>query len=230
MGTTYEFSRPALAVDCVVFGLGERALEILVVERGLEPFRGRWALPGGFVRVDESVDAAASRELREEAGVVPGVLEQLRVFGEVDRDPRERVVTVAYWALVQRDRHRPRAASDAAAARWFPLTERPALAFDHDRIVEEALERLRTEVTWRPVGFDLLAPEFSLTELQRLYEIVLGRALDKRNFRKKVLAMELLEDTGRVDEGVRHRPPRLYRFDRAAYARLSRQGFAFRLE
>lgn len=230
MGTTYEFPRPALAVDCVVFGLGAQALEILVVRRGLEPFRGEWALPGGFVRVEESVDEAARRELAEEAGVTPGVLEQLRVFGEVHRDPRERVVSVAYWALVQRDRHRPRAATDAAAARWVPLGERPSLAFDHDHIVEEALVRLRTEVTWRPVGFDLLPAEFSLTELQRLYEIVLGRALDKRNFRKKVLAMELLEDTGRMEEGVRHRPPRLYRFDRRAYERLSRLGFAFRLE
>lgn len=230
MAFTYDHPRPALAVDCVVFGLGERTLELLLVERDLEPFAGRWALPGGFVRVDESIDAAARRELAEEAGVSPGVLEQLRAFGEVDRDPRERVVSIAHWALVRGERHRPRASTDARAARWFPLDDRPPLAFDHDAIVAAAVERLRVEVRWRPVGFDLLPEVFSLTELQRLYEMVLGRALDKRNFRKKVLAMELLEDTGRVDEGVRHRPPRLYRFDRAAYDRLSREGFAFRLE
>ena len=230
MAFTYEHPRPALAVDCVVFGLGERTLELLLVERDLEPFAGRWALPGGFVRVDESIDAAARRELLEEAGVSPDVLEQLRAFGDVGRDPRERVVSIAHWALVRGERHRPRAATDARAARWFPLDARPPLAFDHDAIVAAAVERLRVEVRWRPVGFDLLPEVFSLTELQRLYEMVLGRPLDKRNFRKKVLAMELLEDTGRLDEGVRHRPPRLYRFDRAAYERLSREGFAFRLE
>lgn len=230
MAFTYEHPRPALAVDCVVFGLGERALEVLLVERGLPPFAGRWALPGGFVRVDESVDAAARRELGEEAGVSPDVLEQLRAFGEVGRDPRERVVSVAYWALVRGERHRPRAATDARAARWFPLHDHPPLAFDHEAIVSAAIERLRIEVRWRPVGFDLLPESFSLTELQRLYEMVLGVELDKRNFRKKVLAMGLLEDTGRLDEGVRHRPPRLFRFDRAAYERLSREGFAFRLE
>lgn len=230
MAFTYEHPRPALAVDCVVFGLGERTLELLLVERDLEPFAGRWALPGGFVRVDESIDAAARRELLEEAGVAPGVLEQLGAFGDVGRDPRERVVSIAHWALVRGERHRPRASTDARSARWFPLHDRPPLAFDHDAIVAAAVERLRVEVRWRPVGFDLLPEVFSLTELQRLHEMVLGRPLDKRNFRKKVLAMELLEDTGRLDEGVRHRPPRLYRFDRAAYERLSREGFAFRLE
>lgn len=227
MGSTYAFPRPALAVDCVVLGLGEGALEVLIVERALDP--GAWALPGGFVRVDESVDAAARRELAEEAGVQPGYLEQLHTFGEVGRDPRERVVSVAYFGLVRRDRHLPHAASDARAARWSEVAAVPPLAFDHARILEVALERLRSKVTWQPVGFDLLPDTFTLSELQSLYEVVLGRSIDKRNFRKKVLAMELLEDTRAQTVGGRHRPARLYRFDRSAYERLSREGFAFRL-
>lgn len=227
MGSTYAFPRPALAVDCVVFGLGGGALEVLLVDRALDP--EGWALPGGFVRVEESVDAAARRELAEEASVSPAYLEQLHTFGEVDRDPRERVVSVAYFGLVRNDRHVPRAATDARAARWWPVTAVPPLAFDHARILAVALERLRTKITWQPVGFDLLPDTFTLTELQNLYEVVLGRPIDKRNFRKKVLAMSLLEDTLAQTTGGRHRPARLYRFDRSATDRLSREGFAFRL-
>jgi 8-oxo-dGTP diphosphatase len=227
MGSTYAFPRPALAVDCVIFGFGEGGLEVLLVERALDP--PGWALPGGFVRLGESVDAAARRELAEEAGVEPAYLEQLHTFGDVDRDPRERVVSVAYFGLVRRDRHLPRAATDARSARWTEVSALPALAFDHARIVAVALQRLRSKVTWQPVGFDLLPATFTLTELQNLYEVVLGRAIDKRNFRKKVLTMGLLEDTQEQTTGGRHRPARLYRFDRSAYDRLSRDGFEFRL-
>ncbi len=227
MGSTYAFPRPALAVDCVVFGFGEGGLEVLLVERALDP--PGWALPGGFVRLGESIDGAARRELAEEAGVAPAYLEQLHTFGDVDRDPRERVVSVAYFGLVRRDRHHPHAATDARTARWWAVPSVPVLAFDHGEILRVALERLRSKVTWQPVGFDLLPDTFTLTELQHLYEVVLDRPIDKRNFRKKVIAMELLEDTGASTTGGRHRPARLYRFDRAAYERLSREGFAFRL-
>ena len=190
----YEYPRPALTVDCVVFGYDRGRLWVLLIERALEPFRGRRALPGGFVHLDETIDAAALRELEEETGVKRVYLEQLYTFGELDRDPRERVVTVAYFALVKLSDHAVRAATDASDAAWFPVDELPALAFDHATILGLALERLRGKVRYRPIGFELLPKKFTLTELQRLYEAILGRALDKRNFRKKVLAMGLLQE------------------------------------
>jgi len=224
---SYEYARPALAVDCVVFGLDENDLKVLLIQRKLQPFQHTWALPGGFVRVDETLDTAARRELEEEAGVSDVFLEQLYSFGVLDRDPRERVVSVAYYALAKLSDHRIRAATDAMGVGWFGLDDLPKLAFDHSEIVVRAHERLRGKVRYAPIGFELLPPRFSLTQLQRLYEIVLGTDLDKRNFRKKILAMDLLVETDEVEQGVRHRAARLYRFDRRKYERLARQGFEF---
>jgi len=223
----YEYPRAALAVDCVVFGLDERDLKVLLIQRKIPPFQHAWALPGGFVRLDETHHNAAARELREEAGVSDVYLEQLYTFGDIGRDPRERVVTVAYYALAKLGDHRIRAATDAMGVGWFALDDLPKLAFDHDMIVERAHERLRGKVRYAPIGFELLPPRFSLTQLQRLYEIVLGTDLDKRNFRKKLLAMDLLVETDEVEQGVRHRAARLYRFDRRKYDRLAKQGFEF---
>jgi 8-oxo-dGTP diphosphatase len=227
MSFTYEYPRAALAVDCVVFGLDETDLKVLLIQRKLTPFQHGWALPGGFVRVDETLDDAARRELEEEAGVHDVYLEQLYTFGALDRDPRERIVTVAYYALAKLSDHRIRAATDAMGVGWFSLDDLPKLAFDHDAIVSRAHERLRGKVRYAPVGFELLPPRFSLTQLQRLYELILGTALDKRNFRKKLLAMDLLVETDEVEQGVRHRAARLYRFDRRKYDRLTKQGFEF---
>lgn len=232
MPFTYEFARPALAVDCVVFGLGrsradEPDLRVLLIQRGVPPFEGRWALPGGFVRVDETLDEAARRELSEEASVRVAYLEQLYTFGDLERDPRERVVSVAYFALVNPAEHVPSADTDATRAAWFGAKELPPLAFDHDRVVTVALERLRSKVRYRPIGFDLLPPTFTLTQLQRMYECILGRALDKRNFRKKVLSFALLEPTNQRETGVAHRAAQLYRFDRAKYDGLVERGFDF---
>jgi 8-oxo-dGTP diphosphatase len=224
---TYEYPRAALAVDCVVFGLDEADLKVLLIQRKLTPFQHAWALPGGFVHLDETVDAAARRELEEEAGVSDVYLEQLYTFGDLGRDPRERVVTVAYFALAKLSDHRIRAATDAMGVGWFDLKQLPKLAFDHIDIVTRAHERLRSKVRYAPVGFELLPPRFSLTQLQRLYEIILGTELDKRNFRKKILAMDLLVETDELEQGVRHRAARLYRFDRRKYDRLAKQGFAF---
>jgi 8-oxo-dGTP diphosphatase len=224
---SYEYARPALAVDCVVFGLDENDLKVLLIQRKLQPFQHTWALPGGFVRIDETLDAAARRELEEEAGVSDVFLEQLYTFGGLDRDPRERVVSVAYYALAKLSDHRIRAATDAMGVGWFGLDDLPKLAFDHTEVVTRAHERLRGKVRYAPIGFELLPPRFSLTQLQRLYEIVLGTDLDKRNFRKKILAMDLLVETDEVEQGVRHRAARLYRFDRRKYERLARQGFEF---
>jgi 8-oxo-dGTP diphosphatase len=229
MSFSYEYARPALAVDCVVFGLDENDLKVLLIQRKLQPFQHTWALPGGFVRIDETLDEAARRELEEEAGVTDVYLEQLYTFGVLDRDPRERVVAVAYYALAKLSDHRIRAATDAMGVGWFGLDDLPKLAFDHTEIVSRAHERLRGKVRYAPVGFELLPPRFSLTQLQRMYEIILGKELDKRNFRKKILAMDLLVETDEYEQGVRHRAARLYRFDRRKYDRLTKQGFEFAL-
>jgi 8-oxo-dGTP diphosphatase len=226
---SYEYPRAALAVDCVVFGLDETDLKVLLIQRKLQPFQHTWALPGGFVRIDETLDEAARRELEEEAGVTDVYLEQLYTFGALDRDPRERVVAVAYYALAKLSDHRIRAATDAMGVGWFGLDDLPKLAFDHTEIVSRAHERLRGKVRYAPVGFELLPPRFSLTQLQRMYEIILGKELDKRNFRKKILAMDLLVETDDYEQGVRHRAARLYRFDRRKYDRLTKQGFEFAL-
>lgn len=229
MAFSYEYPRAALAVDCVVFGLDERDLKVLLIQRRLAPFQHAWALPGGFVRLDETLDEAARRELAEEAGVTDVYLEQLYTFGALARDPRERVVTVAYYALAKLSDHRIRAATDAMGVGWFALDDLPKLAFDHAEIIELAHERLRGKVRYAPVGFELLPPRFSLTQLQRLYEIILGAELDKRNFRKKLLAMDLLVETDEYEQGVRHRAARLYRFDRRKYDRLTKQGFEMQI-
>lgn len=223
----YEFPRPALTVDCVVFGLDEGALKVLLIRRGLPPYEGALALPGGFVRMDETLDAAARRELAEEAGIERVFLEQLYTFGELDRDPRGRTVSVAYYALVKLSDHRIRAATDAREALWCEVARVPGLAFDHRRILEVARERLRGKVRYKPIGFELLPAKFSLTELQRLYEVILERPLDKRNFRKKILAMGLLEDLDELQQGVPHRAARLFRFDKRRYAELEKEGFNF---
>jgi 8-oxo-dGTP diphosphatase len=227
MNHTYAYPRAALTVDCVVFGLDENDLKVLLIQRKLQPFQHAWALPGGFVRVDETLDIAARRELEEEAGVRDVYLEQLYTFGDLGRDPRERIVTVAYYALAKLSDHGIRAATDAMGVGWFALDELPKLAFDHTHIIETARERLRGKVRYAPIGFELLPPRFSLTQLQRLYEIVLGTDLDKRNFRKKILSMDLLVETDEVEHGVRHRAARLYKFDRRKYDRLAKQGFEF---
>src|SRR5690349_24332263 len=154
MSYSYQYPRAALTVDCVVFGFDESELKVLLIQRGLEPFKGRWAFPGGFVCVEETVDEAARRELAEETGLKGVFLEQLYTFGEVDRDPRERVVSVAYYALVKLTDHTTQAATDAADARWFPVSRVPKLAFDHGEILTTALARLKGKVRYQPIGFE----------------------------------------------------------------------------
>jgi len=229
MPYAYEYPRAALTVDCVVFGFDEGELKVLLIERALEPFKGKWALPGGFVRVDETVDDAARRELAEEAGLKDVFLEQLYTFGAVNRDPRERVVSVAYYALVKLAAHDTRAATDAADARWFPISKVPKLAFDHADILATALTRLKGKVRYQPIGFELLPPKFTLSQLQHLYESVLETDLDKRNFRKKVLGFGLLVPLKETRMTGRHRPAQLFRFDTDKYEKLIRKGFLFEL-
>jgi 8-oxo-dGTP diphosphatase len=229
MPHTYQYPRAALTVDCVVFGLDESELKVMLIQRDLAPFEGKWALPGGFVRVDETLDEAARRELEEETGLRKIFLEQLYTFSALDRDPRERVISVAYYALVNLRDHHVQAATDARDAAWFGVHDVPSLAFDHAEILRLALDRLRGKLRYQPVGFELLPKKFTLSELQRLYELVLERDLDKRNFRKRVLAMDLLEETDEVQQDVAHRAARLYRFDERKYRRLLKSGFHFEL-
>ncbi|MEO7331417.1 MAG: NUDIX domain-containing protein [Minicystis sp.] len=229
MSFTYPYARPALAVDCVVFGLDDAGLQILLIQRDLAPFQGKWALPGGFVHLDETLDEAARRELVEETGLEKVYLEQLYTFSALDRDPRERVVTVTYYALVKLTDHRVKAATDAREAAWFAVADLPTLAFDHEEIAQRALLRLKGKVQYQPIGFELLPPRFTLTQLQRLYETVLEREIDKRNFRKKVLGMGFLEETDEVEQDVAHRAARLYRFDKKRYRELEKEGFHFEL-
>ena len=177
--------------------------------------------------MDETLEEAARRELAEETGVTRVFLEQLYTFGDVDRDPRERVVAVAYYGLVKLGDHRVRAATDARNAGWFSVHDAIDLAFDHDRVVQVALERLKGKVRYQPIGFELLPPKFTLRELQALYETVLEAELDRRNFRKKILGMDLLVELDEVEKDVAHRAARLYRFDRTRYRQLVRAGFNF---
>jgi 8-oxo-dGTP diphosphatase len=231
MPYSYEFERPGLTVDCVIFGLDldEESLKVMLIERDLEPFAGMWAIPGGFVRSGESLEQGAARELREETGITDVFLEQLYTFGDPGRDPRGWIVSVAYYALVSPDRHVVTATTDARQARWFPVTALPRLAFDHDEILRVALERLRGKLTYAPVGFELLPQKFTIKQLQKLYEIVLGRKLDNRNFRKKIFSMDVLRELGEMQKGVPHRAARLYRFDERKYRQLVKRGLSFEL-
>ncbi|HVY45785.1 MAG TPA: NUDIX domain-containing protein [Minicystis sp.] len=223
----YEYPRAALAVDCAVFGLDEGDLKLLLIQRAIAPFRGGWALAGGFLRMDETLEQAAARELREETGLERVYLEQVQAFSAIGRDPRERVVSVAFFGLVKLKDHRVRAATDARDAAWFSTNDLPTLAFDHASIVEAALRRLRVRARREPIGLELLPPKFTLSELQRLYEVILERPLDKRNFRKKVLATGLVVELGEVEKDVAHRAARLYRFDARRYEQLRARGIDF---
>ena len=183
---SYEYPHPALTTDCVVFGFDGSGLNLLLVERGLKPYKGKWALPGGFVRIDE------------ETGVMDIYIEQLQAFSRVDRDPRERVVTVAFLAFVRQEGYEVIAGDDAAKAQWFPVDMLPDLAFDHSEIVRVALDKLRWKITYEPLAFRLLNKEFTMTQVQTIYEAVLGQKFDRRNFHKKMTAMGYIVATDGV--------------------------------
>ena len=214
-----------VTVDIVIFTIQEQVLKVLLVKRLIPPFVGQCAIPGGFVLEDEDLDEAALRELREETGVSDVYLEQLYSFGKVDRDPRGRVVTVAYFALISADRMLT-AGSDAAEAAWYAVDDLPPLAFDHSEIVEYALERLRNKLEYTTVGFQLLPPKFTLTELQAVYEAILGKNLDKRNFRRKMSVLKILKPLNEYRRGGQ-RPAQLYRFVAARFEKLKDKGILF---
>ncbi len=207
-----EHHYPAMTVDVVIFTLERGTLHVLLVQRKHPPFEGAWAIPGGFIHADEPIEAAARRELAEETGVHDVYLEQLYTFGEPGRDPRGRVISVAYIAIVRSETQLLQAADDAADVRWFPVKHLPRpLAFDHDLIVQYAVDRVRSKLEYTTLAFQLLPAVFSLPELKHTYEQILGEPLDRGNFYRKIKAAELLEETNSFREG-KGRPARLYRF------------------
>jgi 8-oxo-dGTP diphosphatase len=210
MPYTYPHPHPAVTTDIVIFTIHEDELKVLLIRRAGEPFRNRWALPGGFVGIDEDLEACALRELREETGITGVYLEQLYTFGAPDRDPRERVITVAYYALVPIDRLHIRPASDASEVDWFSCGRLPPPAFDHAQIIAMAQQRLAAKLDYSTIALQFMPRRFSLGELQKVYEIILGAPQDKRNFRKRVMSYGCLEDTGEQRRNGNHRPARLY--------------------
>ncbi|HLY98335.1 MAG TPA: NUDIX domain-containing protein [Candidatus Angelobacter sp.] len=215
-----------VTVDIVIFTIQSGMLKVLLVKRAIPPFAGQFAIPGGFVHKDESLDQAALRELREETGVANVYLEQLYSFGDPGRDPRGRVVTVAYYALISADSSPLAAGTDAAEANWFPVSKLPPLAFDHRTILDYALERLRNKLEYTTVGFQLLPPNFTLTELQGVYEAILGKTLDKRNFRRKLALLKILKPVREYRRGGQ-RPAQLYKFVASHFEKLKDKGILF---
>ena len=188
----YKYEHPAVTTDCVIFTYEDWKLKVLLVKRGGEPYKGEWALPGGFLRGDETAREGALRELREETALEASAIGELGVFSKPDRDPRERVITIAFYALVKPSE--VEGGDDADEAAWFSIDELPELAFDHADIIHSALERLKRDIHFEPIGFDLLDEEFTIPDLQRLYEIILGVKFDRRNFQRKILSSGILEE------------------------------------
>jgi 8-oxo-dGTP diphosphatase len=207
----YQYPHPAVTTDVAVFALRDRQLQLLLIRRAQEPYKDRWALPGGFLEIDEDLDSCAKRELEEETGVADLYMEQLYTFGRPDRDPRERVISVTYYALVSADKLSLSAGSDAAEAAWFPLRRLPELAFDHAEIIRLARERLAAKTHYSTIAFQLMPETFTLSELQSVYEILRNEKLDKRNFRKWALALNRLEEIGGKRRNGNHRPAKIYR-------------------
>lgn len=210
MSYSYTHPHPAVTTDIVLFTIRDHRLEVLLIRRGNDPFKDSWALPGGFVDIDEDLAGCASRELEEETGVAGVYLEQLYTFGTPGRDPRERVISVAYYALVPPDRISIRAASDAKEVAWFKLDKLPPLAFDHESIVAMAHRRLSPKLNYSTIALQFMPEKFTLNELQQVYGSIFGEKLDKRNFRKRVLTLDCVRDTGESRRNGNHRPAHLY--------------------
>ena len=219
----YKYPHPAVTTDCVIFGFDGRELQVLLIERGIEPFKGKWAFPGGFLNMDETAGEGALRELKEETGLENAYIEQFNTYSDPGRDPRERVITIAHYALVRIQE--VKGGDDAAKAQWFPIDEVPQLAFDHDKILRDAMRKLRERIHFEPIGFELLPEKFTMKELQILYESILGVKFDRRNFAKKMMHYELLNQ---LDETVRPTAKRdalLYSFNKENYELFKKKGF-----
>ena len=219
----YKYPHPAVTTDCVIFGFDGSELQVLLIERGIEPFKGKWAFPGGFLNMDETAQEGALRELKEETGLENAYIEQFNTYSDPDRDPRERVITIAHYALVHIQE--VKGGDDATKAQWFPIDEVPQLAFDHDRILRDAMKKLRERIHFEPIGFELLPRKFTMRDLQELYESILAVKFDRRNFAKKMMHYELLDQ---LDETVRPTAKRdalLYSFNKENYELFKKKGF-----
>lgn len=224
-----KFFQFGLSVDCVVFGYHQGRLKVLLIQRGAEPFKGEWALPGDLVYPNEAIDVSAKRVLKELTGIENLFMEQTKVYGRVDRHPAGRVITTGYYSLIDIAKYDPHASAWADGVYWVDVDQVPNLAFDHDEILCDALQFLRMRVRHQPVGFELLPQKFALADLQALYEAILNQRFDKANFRKKILSMNLLISLKENQKDVPHRPARLYSFDKLRYDQLRAKGFSFEL-
>lgn len=218
-----------LSVDAVVFGYEQGNISVLLIKRKYDPFKGKWAIPGGFVLNDEPLEEAVERELFEETGIKINYLEQLYTFGKPDRDPRGRVVSIAYFGLVRPNAFKIYASTDAEQVQWFNINELPELSFDHNDILETAIKRLQGKITYEPIGFELLDEKFPFSDLEKLYTTLLGREIDRRNFRKKIVGLNVLDE---LDEKVSKgsgRPANLFRFNQKRYFQLKKDGIIFEI-
>lgn len=221
-----------LAVDAIVFGYSKTdGVSVLLIQRKYSPFKDLWALPGGFVLENESLEEAVARELEEETGIKVNYLEQLYTFGEPERDPRQRVVSVAYFALVKSGLYQEiKASTDAEDVKWFNFKKLPKLAFDHKKILDTAIERVRSKIRYQPIGFELLDKKFSFADLEKLYTTLLDREIDRRNFAKKMLALNIFDETDELAKGEgKGRPSKMYQFNKKRYHELLKQGINFEI-
>lgn len=219
-----------LTVDAVVFGYESiPKISVLLIKRKYPPFKGSWAIPGGFVLTNESLEQAVHRELHEETGVELNYLEQLYTFGKPERDPRQRIVSVAYVGLVRPDAHEISAATDAQDVKWFDIDKLPKLAFDHKAILNAAIQRLRAKITYEPIGFELLGKQFPFSDLENLYVTLLGREIDRRNFRKKFRSFGMLDELNKKVSKGAGRPANLFKFNKKRYFELKKKGIIFEI-
>lgn len=219
----YKYPHPSVTTDCVIFGFDGTRLNVLLIERGIEPYKGRWAFPGGFLQIDEAAEDGAKRELFEETGLKTAYVRQFHTFSNPDRDPRERVISIAYYALVRLSD--VKAGDDAAKAQWFPIDKVPSLAFDHDLMLRKATTELRRQIHFEPVGFELLPPKFTMTQLQHLYEAILGVKFDRRNFYNKMLKLGILTQTDETILLPNKKVAFLYSFNADSYSEMKEKGF-----
>ncbi len=226
----HDFVKPSITVDCVVFGYDLKQLNVLLVNRNKKPFQNTWALPGGFLNIDESFEQCVERVLATKTGMIDLFMEQLFTFGKVNRDERGRVISVAYFSLINPHKYQIINGFMNNETQWFSYDKLPELAFDHAEIVKIAHERLQNKVRYHPIGFELLNKEFTLPELQRLYETILAKSIDRRNFRKKMLELGIIKATGERISGTPSRQPDIYQFDKARYDELLKEGMRVGLD
>ncbi len=217
----------SVTIDCVIFGFQEGSLEVLLIKHAIGIRKGEWGLPGGWIKKEEGIDTAAERLLNELTGLKDIFLEQLKAFGKPDRFPMGRIITIGYYALINKEKYDIKAGYTASEAKWFKIDKIPNLIYDHDEILKFSIQQLRRRVRQAPIGFNLLPEKFTLLQLMKLYEEILGTEMDKPNFRRKFLRMKLLVDLKEKEKDVSHRAAKLYRFDDNIYKKLTEKGFNF---